>query len=196
MNWRKGLLRLWVVGTAIWIVSAIILVFQYAAEDPRIPGIVVPDRVFEASTVVRAADIYVSYWYYRIIRPGVAAEAHRVMDLSCKTSSQVARDEADLREHEAEEKKEPPRPPHELSRSDLDRLLMNAVPECSAEVEKAKYELGDIAALPASVEDGGWAPEALLSFAYWLFGPPIVALVVSASLIWAFRWAFRGFRIG
>jgi hypothetical protein len=42
----------------------------------------------------------------------------------------------------AEDAKRPPRAPGQMSTADLDRLWMPA--ECSAEVEKAKDELGEI----------------------------------------------------
>lgn len=195
MNWRKGLLRLWVVGTAIWIATVIVFGLRHA-----------DDSVFEGvAQGVWAAELYTEYWYYRIIRPDVAAEARRVHSVfddpmssrRCVSYRERERDEAQLAKDEAEEAKQPPKPPspdgtRALTNADLDRLWM--APECSAKVANAKDELGEIWALPDAVEKGGWVLDALLSFAFWLFGPPIAALVVGTSLIWAFGWAFRGFR--
>jgi DNA-binding transcriptional LysR family regulator len=156
---------------------------------------------------VWAAELYAKYWYYRIIRPDMAAEARRVMDLPCdprpEREAKLAREQAEVARLEAEEAKRPPPPPPRpgapkiMSELELTRLRMGVgiLPECSVEIEKAKAELRDIAVLPGIIEEG-WVPEALLSFAYRLFGPPIVALVVGMSLIWALGWAFRGFRIG
>jgi hypothetical protein len=101
-----------------------------------------------------------------------------------------------LKELAEEEAKRPPQPPLPdgskiLTQKDLIEMDLRAVPECSAEIEKARSELEDVTDLD---EFPDWARHALLSFAYWLFGPPIAALVIGTSLIWAFGWAFRGFR--
>src|SRR5262249_20453499 len=96
MTWRKGLLRIWVVGTAIWIAATVGLVLQYAAEAPRVPGILVPERVFEASKVVRAAKLYAEYWYYLLIRPDVAAEARKILSDPCVSWPERERYEAEV----------------------------------------------------------------------------------------------------
>ena len=62
-------------------------------------------------------------------------------------------------------------------------------PECSADVAEAKGRLEHV-----QYDLPDWVPDALLSFAYWLFAPPIAALVAGTSLILALRWAVHGFR--
>ena len=194
MNWSKGLRRLWMAGTAFWIVAVVVFGCWHYEE-----------RVYPPATAAQgvwAAELYAEYWYYRVIRPAVAAEARRVHSVFDDPASQQhcvsywerQRDEVQLAKDEAEEAKQPPKPRSPdgttmATRADIDRLLM--APECSAEVEKAKDELGEIWALPDAVERGGWVPDALLSFAYWLFGPPIAFFVIGVGLIWAFR-GFRG----
>jgi hypothetical protein len=61
--------------------------------------------------------------------------------------------------------------------------------ECSADVAEAKDRLEHV-----QYDLPDWVPDALLSFAYWLFAPSIAVLVVGTSLMWALRWVFRGFR--
>jgi hypothetical protein len=193
MNWGKGLRRLWMVGTALWIVAVMVFGYWHYGE-----------RVYPPATAAQgvwAAELYAEYWYYRIIRPDVAAEARRVHSVfddptspsHCVSYWDRKQLEDKLAKDKAEEAKRPPRAPGQMSTADLDRLWMPA--ECSAEVEKAKDKLGEIWALRDAVEKGGWVPDALLSFALWLFSPPIATLLVGASMIGAFRWAFRGFRV-
>jgi hypothetical protein len=186
MNWSKGLRRLWMVGTALWIVTVLIIGFRQAEEGSYTFGGVAQG--------VWAMELYTEYWYYRIFRPGVVGEARRVLSDPCVPRSEREQEEAAVARLEAEEAKLPPQPPlpdgtKRGTRSQIARILM--LPECSAEVAEAKSELRDVGNLPVSVE-GGWVPGALLSLAYWLFGPPIAGLVVGASLL----WTFRGFRRG
>lgn len=64
-----------------------------------------------------------------------------------------------------------------------------------AEVEKARGDLDDVIdEFPVWL--GAEPRDALLLLLNWLLGPPLAALAVGTSLIWAFRWAFRGFRAG
>jgi hypothetical protein len=190
MNWRKGLTRLWLVGTALWIAAVVVYGLRHADERP-----------FESvGQGVLAAELYTDYWYYRIIRHDVAAEARRVHSVFDDPTSQQhcvsywerQRDEAQLAKDEAEEAKQPPKPPspdgtRALTKADLDRLWMPS--ECSADVAEAKGRLEHV-----QYDLPDWVPDALLSFAYWLFAPPIAALVVGTSLILALRWAVHGFR--
>jgi hypothetical protein len=94
-----------------------------------------------AAQGVWAAELYAEYWYYRIIRPDVAAEARRVHSVfddptsqqHCVSYWELQRDEAQLAKDEAEEAKEPPKPRSPdgttmATRADIDRLLM--APEC------------------------------------------------------------------
>ena len=176
MNWGKGLRRLWMVATALWIISVVAGLPEIAAEG------------------VSAAEVYSQYWYYRFTRPDVVAAALRALDNPC-----LAREERDTRlnarqEKLAEFKAEAAKHQGQLSASDADLLFsiedLNKIgPECSAEVAKAKEEMKNITFLPG-VAECAWAPEALRSFAYWIFGPPIIVFILGTSLI----WAFRGFR--
>jgi hypothetical protein len=171
MNWGKGLRRLWVVATAVWILSVVAVLPEIATEG------------------VSAAEGYAEYWYYHIIRSDVAAEARRLggdhqkeISLPCVSNREREQQEAEVAQLEAEEAKRPPPPPlpdgtKRGTRSQLARLMLS--PECSAK----EIELRGVVYDPPD-----WEP--LLSLTYWLFGPPIAALVVGTSLI----WAFRGFR--
>jgi hypothetical protein len=61
---------------------------------------------------------------------------------------------------------------------------------------KEKRRGGSFSLYSLRMANSDWARDELLSLSYWLFGPPIAALVLATSLIWAFGWAFRGFRAG
>ena len=65
--------------------------------------------------------------------------------------------------------------------------MLMTTPVCAEAVLKEREDLqmqypqgGDIGYLLCAVEDGGWVPEARLSFAYWMFGPPISVLLGGA----------------
>jgi hypothetical protein len=183
MNWGKGLRRLWVVGTAIWIAAVVGYGLRHP-EEINYPYLTVADGVL-------ATEQYAEYWYYHIVRPDLVARKHRLPH--CVSHEERARLEADLEAEKAKEAKRPPRAPGEMSGADLDRLFMPA--ECSAEVERAKSEVEDVMdEFPVWL--GAEPRDALLLLLYWLLGPPLAALAVGTSLIWAFRWAFRGFRAG
>jgi hypothetical protein len=177
MNWRVGLLRLWVVGTALWILSVVVLAFLVS------------------HAAIEAATLYPEYLYNHLKRHDVVAEARRVLSdpkvveevvgvpghrLPCVSHWERERQEAHVAKLEAQEAKRPP-PTGQLSSSQLERLVMPL--ECSAEIQEAQ-------AVIASDDFPDWARDALLSSVYWLFGPPVVVLLIGASL----AWAFRGFR--
>jgi hypothetical protein len=184
MSWGKGLRRLWIVGTAIWIVGFVTFGDQYF--EGRFVGPV--------ANAVQVTELYAEYWYYHILRSDLVAKKRRLLSdfydpqspHYCVSHEQRERERASLAELEREEAKRPPKPPGEWSLTDLERLGMR-IPECAAEVGKARSELQDVIDWD---EIPDWARDALLSLAYWLLVPPIAALVVGRSLI----WALRGFR--
>jgi hypothetical protein len=164
MNWRKGLLRLWLIATAIWIVGFVAFGDQYFEERFYPPGPV--------AQAVQAAELYAEYWYPHILRPDMVAKKRQLLsefyDLKsphyCVSHEQREREKARLAGLEREEAKRPPNPSGERSLTDLDleRLWMRT-PECSAEVDKARSELEDVIDWD-DIPD--WARDALLSLAY------------------------------
>jgi hypothetical protein len=202
MNWRKGLLRLWVVATALWVVF--VATFDWALSGNR--------------GGISAVGLSAESFYYHIIRPDLVASKRQFLDPKsphhCVLPEQRERQKARLAELEAAEQKaeavkqaaeaEAVRTskPHQLSNEEYDALIRGPsagevdliraemqVPECSADAARAISEL-------EAVVDWGdfpdWARDAFLSLAYWMVGPPIVVFILGASLL----WAFRGFRAG
>ena len=107
MNWRKGLLRLWAVATALWIVTVLALGYQYSDAG------------------IEAAKLYPEYLYNHLKRHDVVAEARRVLSDQksveevvgvpnwppCVSHWERERQEAHVAELEALEAKRPPEPP-------------------------------------------------------------------------------------
>jgi hypothetical protein len=183
MNWRRGLLRLWVVATALWMVS-VVAVCAFLGNDYEFRG-------------GRALELSSEYWYYRILFPNLVAAARKLdTPLYCMTQRERDEEEAKLAQLEAEEAKRPPEPSTRagsLRRLELMTMLKTR-PVCPEAVLKERDDLqmrypqaGDIGYLLSAVENGGWVPEARLSFAYWMFGPPISVFILGASLMWALR---------
>jgi hypothetical protein len=188
MNWRKGLLRLWIVATALWIAS-VLAVCEFLGNGYEFRG-------------VQAVELSAEYWYYRILHPKlVEATSKLLTPLYCDTQQERDEEEAPYKAKWAEEAKKAPLPGgRRVSREEMWALGPHERPVCDEVVLKDQDDLrmqlqqasDDVERLVFDVERGGWVRDALLSFAYWLFGPPTAVFILGASLM----WALRGFRAG
>src|SRR5215471_2262444 len=101
MNWRKGLLRLWVVASALWIVSVAAFEWTFGTEEAV------------------SAELYAKYSYYRIMHPdSVAKKRQLISDFDdpkspayCVSHEQRERQKARLAELETTKAKRPLAPP-------------------------------------------------------------------------------------
>ena len=104
MNRRKGLLRLWVVVTALWIVGAVALDWAFLGTETGVVG---------------AVKIYAQYSFYRFIRPVLAARKTQLFsDFDdpkssnyCVSHEQRVQEKVRLAELEKEEAQRRPEPP-------------------------------------------------------------------------------------
>jgi hypothetical protein len=186
MNWQKGLLRLWVVATAPWIAS-VVLVCEFLGNGYEFRG-------------VQAVELSAEYWYYRILHPKLVQAASKYLTpLYCDTQKERDEEEAPYKAKRAEEAKKAPLPGGRMiSLQEAIALGPHARPVCSEAVLKEQDDLRmqlqqaseDVERLVFDVERGGWVHDVLMSLAYWLFGPPIAVFILGASLM----WALRGFR--
>jgi len=71
MNWRKGLLRLWVVASALWIVSVAAFEWTFGTEEAV------------------SAELYAKYSYYRIMHPDSVAKKRQSSAISMTPSHQL-----------------------------------------------------------------------------------------------------------
>jgi hypothetical protein len=108
MNWRKGLLRLWIVATALWVVLV-------AAFDWALSG--------DAGGIA-AAELSAELLYYHTIRPDLVARKRQFLDPKsphyCVLPEQRERQKARLAELEDKMKKAEAvtSKPHQLSREE------------------------------------------------------------------------------
>jgi len=170
VNWTKGLLRLWVVGTILWVVT-----FGWI----EWPG--------------DAPQTYLRYWYYRVAHPEWFAEGwndeYRVRTGEPNREGAIA----ELKARSARAKMEA-EGSNQGTREELYALL-NAPPYMNKlgdqELERiAETPVADdpAAARLRSLEtDLSWSETRLSRSASYALLPPALVFILGASLLWALR---------
>jgi hypothetical protein len=182
INWTRGLLRLWLVGSLLWVVPVGWLAWP---ED--------------------APQEYVQYWYNRVAHPEVLDE-RRANEAAAANQRDVALAEIRARYDGTRV----PRVPHHGGQGTLDELgalFLNKVDHygrddweiTKQELDEAdkvlrtdfpqpeSEQLREFTTLEGSLD---WNRERISWWAAYTFAPPIVVLIVGASIL----WALRGFR--
>jgi hypothetical protein len=175
MNWTRGLLRLWLVGSVLWAVPVGWVTW---------PG--------------EAPQEYLKYWYYRIAHPQVLDE------LSANKAAATKQRYAALAEIRARYDATRVAPgPHQLTADEMERLWTwnygsiygrnwNEVSKEEADEVKKVFDtelaqpgseqLQKFLTLERSVE---WNKEQVSWWATYTFAPPIIVFIVGTSLMWA-----------
>jgi hypothetical protein len=183
INWTRGLLRLWLLGSLLWAVPVGWLTW---------PG--------------DAPQDYVRYWYYLVAHPEVREE-RRDNEAAAAKQRDTALAAVRGRYDGTRKPFVAPDPPREGTRDELDALLFNKLYHygrekwviTKEELDEAEKVLRDLPPQPESEQlqeftelEGrlDWNEERVRWWAAYTLAPPIAVLIVGASLL----WALRGFR--
>jgi hypothetical protein len=182
MNWTRGLLRLWLVGSLLWAVPVGWLTWTGDAPQD-----------------------YVRYWYYRVAHPEVLEE-RRANEAAATKQRDAALAEIRAR-YDGTRVPRVDVGPHVGTRDELRALSLNVIGHygrdewiiTKEELDEAERVIRTEFAQPESEQlqefttlEGrlGWNGERASWWAAYTFAPPIAVLIIGASLL----WAVRGFR--